>query len=90
MTRRFRQGAAKGSVVAQMIGRDALEELLAQPGGEGMPICCGEDLPGSARLTSRASTLSFGRTRMRTHTRHPCPAAGVGRLPRREAHGSYC
>ena len=41
LTRRFRQGAAKGSVVAQMIGRKALEEVLAQPGCEGVRIYYG-------------------------------------------------
>jgi len=50
LTRRFRQGAAKGSVVAQLIGRKALEELLAQPGCEGLRIYYGQEQGGAPVL----------------------------------------
>jgi hypothetical protein len=41
LTRRFGQGATKGAVFAQLFGREALEELLAQPGCAGVRIYYG-------------------------------------------------
>ena len=38
LTRRFRQGVPKGAVVAELIGKKALLELLSQPGCEGLRI----------------------------------------------------
>lgn len=48
LTRRFRQGAAKGAVLGELFGRAAVEELLRQPGCEGIRIYHGRDESGAA------------------------------------------
>jgi len=75
LTRRFRQGAAKGAVVAQMIGRKALEELLAQPGCEGLRIYYGQEQEGAPALVlvgvDAADTDLTGGTIL--EQLYPCP-----------------
>jgi len=50
LTRRHREAAGKGAALGGMIGRKALEELLAQPGCEGMRIYYGREELGQSAL----------------------------------------
>jgi hypothetical protein len=50
LTRRFREHTGKGAALGGMIGKQALEELLSQPGCEGLRIYYGREESGHPAL----------------------------------------